>query len=383
MNSTVVLQILIVLEMILINSITIIVCSRRKRSMRAVAVTFFLMTVVLVAGIRRLLILAPSYGNGNGLFVLAGFLYLIPCYFLFDQTIKYTLTVFCSTWIYTMLTFCFSVRVGYFLSGFDFTVTVFVTQTLFYLLTLGGFFSFVRKRFIYILNNISEGIFNQLLRLCLTWFFSIVLLNFVFVMDQLMLPRILLAALLFLNVYACYSVFYSLAFSDKTAEYLAKENRTDSLTGLKNRNCFFKDAQKLIDKRTEFSVFFIDLNHFKSINDSFGHTAGDSYLIHFSNTLQNALEGLGTLYRLSGDEFLFLSRERSTAAVYERILSVPFGSCEEKFPFLGFSMGYASFPLEAESLTELLSLADSRMYEQKSVTPSSRASHIPAGLSPR
>lgn len=75
----------------------------------------------------------------------------------------------------------------------------------------------------------------------------------------------------------------------------------DSLTGVLNRYAFFKQAQGM--RAASITVFMLDLDHFKQINDRFGHAAGDDALCLFAQTVQTVLAGRGVIGRLGGEEF--------------------------------------------------------------------------------
>lgn len=108
-------HIVLVLEMVYVNLYTASLCSQKRYSPLITWTVLHGFTAVLVIGLICLLSQLPGYGNGNGLFVLAGALYLLPLYFLFDQPVRYTISVTCSAWIFTMFAFTFSLRIAYLL----------------------------------------------------------------------------------------------------------------------------------------------------------------------------------------------------------------------------------------------------------------------------
>jgi diguanylate cyclase len=109
--------------------------------------------------------------------------------------------------------------------------------------------------------------------------------------------------------------------TDQISNYLA-EARTDGLTGLFNRRAFDKATDELfadwLKKDQAFSVGLIDIDHFKQINDTYGHPAGDAVLRHIAGTLQTELNEALCVARYGGEEFAMLtlaSAEDAAAAL--------------------------------------------------------------------
>ena len=157
-----------------------------------------------------------------------------------------------------------------------------------------------------------------------------------------------------------------------TAERLASR---DGLTGALNRGSILKaiDAERLRMSRTgrTFSVALLDLDHFKRINDGFGHLVGDEVLCRFVTRISAQLRASDQLGRYGGEEFLLLlgdsGNDARTRLAVERIL----GSVEAH-PWSQIAAGLAvttSAGLAAcrpgESVTQLLSRADNALYQAK------------------
>lgn len=149
---------------------------------------------------------------------------------------------------------------------------------------------------------------------------------------------------------------------------------SDPLTGLRNRRRFFEMAEALTEQAheegAEFSVAMIDIDHFKSINDTYGHLAGDEALIHVANIINGACRDSGDLVaRLGGEEFgVFLANTDQETAhhllekIRESIELRPFLTSEGSITIT------ASFGLCAAAdapLTEMLALADRALYVAK------------------
>ena len=151
-----------------------------------------------------------------------------------------------------------------------------------------------------------------------------------------------------------YLLIYRLVKSCRNETQLQEIAYADHLTGLRNRAGLFFDANTLMENKTPFSLVFMDLNRFKSINDSYGHLAGDRYLCWFSKHVQELLDSQGRLYRMSGDEFVCLYTGRETPEFVKNIRLLPRVIQEEKIPFWGCSVGVSCYPEDSCSLDRLI-----------------------------
>lgn len=148
--------------------------------------------------------------------------------------------------------------------------------------------------------------------------------------------------------------------------------RTDSLTGIANSRHFFEVAQLEIDrcrrKQRPLSIVYLDIDGFKQINDSLGHSAGDELLHYAAQEISRQLRSTDTIARLGGDEFALLLVEtpqdeaRSVVArLRERLLR----DVKKRGWPVGFSFGIATFLIMPETVDELLRQADTLMYRAK------------------
>jgi len=149
---------------------------------------------------------------------------------------------------------------------------------------------------------------------------------------------------------------------------------TDDLTNLYNRRGFLRAAARLLsaatrDKR-EALLFYIDVDDLKSVNDSAGHTAGDSLLIRTTQVLWSVFRDSDVIGRLGGDEFAALapvSDPKACDLILHRLQkAVAADNLARAEPSLSLSVGFARFnPRKPSSIAELLRKADVVMYEDK------------------
>jgi len=150
---------------------------------------------------------------------------------------------------------------------------------------------------------------------------------------------------------------------------------TDSLTGLPNRRALLNELDKRFyhaqQNATELSLFYFDVNEFKSVNDQYGHLVGDRLLLHIARTLQAYVHKNTLFGRLSGDEFLFILPGLSTqqarefaSRIFDDIQHHPLKLDEVEIP-ISLSMGISS--LNADDMNEysLLDRADKAMFAAK------------------
>ncbi|WP_420411299.1 putative bifunctional diguanylate cyclase/phosphodiesterase [Roseibium sp.] len=168
-----------------------------------------------------------------------------------------------------------------------------------------------------------------------------------------------------------------LATKHQETERLNRENErlshTDFLTDLPNRRYFFKKIGKHLDtvkdSREPFTVGVIDLDHFKQINDTYGHKTGDQLLVAVASRIQNLDLPDLEICRLGGDEFglLFLGAPHTAASVAQTIcdrLQRPYQISEMSIT-IGASCGLAKFPEAGETTHELFDRSDYALYNSK------------------
>lgn len=151
---------------------------------------------------------------------------------------------------------------------------------------------------------------------------------------------------------------------------------TDGLTGIYNRRYLQMQARQVLAAAVRFnrpfSILMMDLDHFKQVNDTFGHNRGDAILIEFSKRVSAALREVDTFARYGGEEFVCLLSETAldgamTAAekILEAVRSAPFGERGDPPVTLTVSIGIASFPVHGETFRSLIEFADRALYGAK------------------
>ncbi|MEA2160941.1 MAG: hypothetical protein QOD66_3321 [Solirubrobacteraceae bacterium] len=173
----------------------------------------------------------------------------------------------------------------------------------------------------------------------------------------------------------------------RLVDEITRQALHDGLTGLANRLQFTDRLRTAIQHARQHgelvTLFYLDLDYFKPVNDEFGHDTGDEVLVAVGERLSSCTREADTVARLGGDEFAVLAGPRTTARGVDRLADRlaeafrhPFQIGDLTFS-LGASIGRAVFPTDADSGESLLRVADTAMFECK------RASHEAAPGSAR
>lgn len=150
----------------------------------------------------------------------------------------------------------------------------------------------------------------------------------------------------------------------------------DPLTHLPNRRLLMDRIEQAIQRKSRtnetFGVFFIDLDHFKEVNDSLGHIYGDKLLIEVTKRMQKVIRKGDTLSRLGGDEFVLIIENglnhthfSKIAEKIHQLFQKPF-LLDEHTVRISCSIGISLFPKDGETAELLLDNADTAMYASKS-----------------
>jgi diguanylate cyclase (GGDEF)-like protein/PAS domain S-box-containing protein len=171
------------------------------------------------------------------------------------------------------------------------------------------------------------------------------------------------------------SVVRDITERKEAQQQLHHQAHHDALTGLPNRTLFYETLRKAVALAAEHdwkvAVMFIDLDHFKNVNDTLGHAIGDELLIQFCARLVKCVRLRDTVGRLGGDEFaliLVMKQEPQDAAhVAEKI----YGAMRTPFNLQGYevlvtaSIGITIYPDDAAEVDVLIKYADTAMYQAK------------------
>ena len=160
-------------------------------------------------------------------------------------------------------------------------------------------------------------------------------------------------------------------------EQTQEDSLTDPLTGLPNTRFLFMHLTRELARaerlKQEVALLVMDLDNFKSINDSHGHHVGDRALCEVARVLRTAIRPYDICVRYAGDEFIVVlsgcntdEAESKRTELQQTIDDVYFEARPGKRVELGISVGAAVFPQDGESYEALLATADSRMYQDKS-----------------
>lgn len=153
---------------------------------------------------------------------------------------------------------------------------------------------------------------------------------------------------------------------------------TDGLTGLFNKR-YFETMLKILDeKKTHYALFYMDLDRFKPVNDTYGHEMGDKILKEVAHRLLGCIRSHDYAFRMGGDEFTLIINGNMDKSLCEKrieriknTIGAPYFIDGEKIS-IGISCGSAVYPDEANTSQEILSLADKRMYQDKEINHAQR-----------
>ncbi|MCT4641443.1 MAG: GGDEF domain-containing protein [Bacteriovoracaceae bacterium] len=161
-----------------------------------------------------------------------------------------------------------------------------------------------------------------------------------------------------------------------TVQNYADLSNTDEVTGAYNQRKLRYDLEKEIElsfeQQMNFSLMFIDIDHFKNVNDSYGHLVGSSMLIQLSDLLRSLVRTTDSVYRYGGDEFIILMRDTQTQIVHtiaqrilQRVKEYKFKIDTNEDYNLSVSIGIAEYPIDAKTPKEIIFFADQMMYKSK------------------
>lgn len=163
----------------------------------------------------------------------------------------------------------------------------------------------------------------------------------------------------------------------RAALLLAEAASTDPLTGVANRRRLDDRLRQALDRSTRSgrttAVLFCDIDHFKAVNDRFGHLVGDRLLVEFASRLDGCLRPMDTLARVSGDEFVIVCEDLTDGAQAEEVaarvlaaVAEPFLVTDDGRPLdISLTIGTALAGTEGDTPQDALARADAAMYDAK------------------
>jgi diguanylate cyclase (GGDEF)-like protein/PAS domain S-box-containing protein len=177
------------------------------------------------------------------------------------------------------------------------------------------------------------------------------------------------------NVFRYVAMFSDITARKKNEELIWRQANFDALTNLPNRNMFHDRLEQSVGNAhregTKIALMLIDLDRFKEINDSFGHSVGDELLVEVSKRISGSMRDTDTTARLGGDEFVVIIPSLHQVSDVDRIaekllqnLLRPFQVQDEAI-FVSASIGISVYPDDTECLETLFKYADQAMYVSK------------------
>ncbi|PNV84476.1 MAG: hypothetical protein C0627_00790 [Sulfurimonas sp.] len=170
----------------------------------------------------------------------------------------------------------------------------------------------------------------------------------------------------------CESSVTTLKEADKKIYYHANY---DSLTTLPNRSYFKKQLKSILQESSQngskIALFFIDVDKFKEVNDTYGHDVGDKMLVTIAKRLLNSVRKDDIVARIGGDEFVLIAKDIKNTEIIERLALKLQKRIREPLEIdthifnVTLSIGIAIYPQHGTTSQDLLKNADIAMYEVK------------------
>jgi len=149
---------------------------------------------------------------------------------------------------------------------------------------------------------------------------------------------------------------------------LTDQLNLDALTGIPNRRRMDQTLHELIINKVPHAIILIDLDDFKSINDTYGHTVGDEVLKAFANHMQNSMEEQSTCFRYGGEEFMIILPLRSIDEAVELAENLRVKQALQETACgrpVTMSAGITAFTPNVQSPNQLIEIADHALYKAK------------------
>ncbi|WP_261808038.1 sensor domain-containing diguanylate cyclase [Paenibacillus sp. N3.4] len=161
---------------------------------------------------------------------------------------------------------------------------------------------------------------------------------------------------------------YSLGFFHDKVDYFTYQSKTDPLTKLTNRRTLDEETQKWAENGTPFSIIILDIDHFKRVNDTFGHTKGDEVLKFLAEQMREVSREEDICCRYGGEEFVLLLHDLNSDEAFqvaEKLRKKVESTVSPCGDIITISSGIASYPVCTTNLSVLFEMADLFLYEAK------------------
>ncbi|WP_342616853.1 EAL domain-containing protein [Rhodoferax sp. GW822-FHT02A01] len=172
-----------------------------------------------------------------------------------------------------------------------------------------------------------------------------------------------------------YGVAHDITEHKKTEALIWQQANFDALTGLPNRRMLRDRWEQAVNSHKRsghgLALLILDLDHFKEVNDTLGHSVGDQLLVAASKRIAGCLRTSDTLARMGGDEFAIILTDQMSVTYVGDIVHKIVCCMDDAFDlldqcvFVSVSVGVTLYPQNGESFDELLKLSDQAMYEAK------------------
>ena len=167
------------------------------------------------------------------------------------------------------------------------------------------------------------------------------------------------------------ALFTDITDKKQTQELIWKQAHYDNLTQLLNRHSFTQYLHQAVKSDLPFALFFIDLDHFKQINDTLGHKTGDELLVQAAARIKHCVRNSDIVARFGGDEFTVILTGMENITSVKRIchdiimhLAEPYLLNDEN-AYISASIGITQYPLDSTVVEDLYKYADQAMYDAK------------------
>lgn len=356
-------SILIIYELIFVEQFMIIYSLKKKYKLWKIifinAIIVLFITFLMIFFISK----TEGFGDGGGKFLIFGLLFLIPGFLCYKGSNLQKLIINFSSFSYGIGLYVLSIRIGYICPEKYFYLAVFLCQSILNILTIRFVLKFCKFKLVPTLNNLSKKLKNLLVQFCIVSFLLIIFINSLMTRKTSDFQKIIVVVFLIYYTYITYNVIINYNNESNKNLKLTEMVFTNRTTNLANNVKFNIDIDNLLKNTEQFYLVYIDLDNFKSINDTYGHVIGDEYLLEFGKVLTTLEDDKTKCYHLSGDEFCILTTS-SKNKVNEFRKKIEISSlCN--IDFLGFSYGISVFPEDGNIAKEIIAQADKKMYLEK------------------